>query len=499
MTMRVLLTCFVSLGCSANTVVAQAAVAGDGSEAVLEAIDGARERHAQLARELWALAEVGYQEDESCALLAGELERAGFTVERGVAGMPTAFVASFGSGAPVLAVLGEFDALPGMSQVAEPRMGPAKEAAEAAPGARQPKKLRGGDAGHACGHNLFGPGSLAAVVAVKDWMSTRGARGTLRYYGTPAEEGGGGKLYMVRAGLFDDVDAVLAWHPADRNDPGVPTSLAALAADFTFHGVAAHASVAPDKGRSALDGLEAFDHMVNLMREHVPSDARIHYVITNGGKAPNIVPDTVSASYLVRHPKLDVLDDIWARVLKAAEGAALGTGTTMEWKLVSFYYPLLGNPHLTELQAKNMQRVGGVRYNDEERRFAEELALTLPPGGLPLGSQEGISTPDAVAGRGSTDVGDVSWVAPTTQFFAATWVPGTPPHTWQAVATSGTTIGEKGMLVAAKTLALTLIDLLSDPAHVAKARAQFEEQRGKHAYSSRIGDRPPPLDYRKRP
>jgi len=496
--LHALLFCLLALGCSANPIAGQAALAGDGSQAVLEALDGSRERHARLARELWNVAEVGYLEEKSSALLAGELEKAGFTVQRGVAGMPTAFVASFGSGKPVLGVLGEYDALPGMTQAAEPRMGPAKEAAEEPPGSRQQKKLRGGDAGHACGHNLFGPGSLAGVIAAKDWMAAHGKSGTLRYYGTPAEEGGGGKLYMVRAGLFDDVDAVLAWHPADRNDPTEPHSLAALAADFTFHGVAAHASVAPDKGRSALDALEAFDHMVNLMREHVPSDARIHYVITNGGKAPNIVPDTAAASYLVRHPRLDVLDEIWPRVLKAAEGAALGTGTTMEWQLVSFYYPLMGNVVLSELQAKNMQRVGGVRYTDEERAFAVELAKTLPPGGLPIGSQESISPSDAVAGRGSTDVGDVSWVAPTTQFFAATWVPGTPPHTWQAVAASGTSIGEKGMLVAAKTLALTLIDLLSDPTHVAKARAEFEQHRGARGYAPRIGDRPPPLDYRKR-
>src|SRR5262245_7866125 len=495
--LHALVSALVALGCSASPISGQA-VGADDSQAVLDAIDAARERSGRLAHELWNLAEVGYLEEQSCALLAGELERAGFTVQRGVAGMPTAFVASFGSGKPVLGVLGEFDALPGMSQAAEPRMGPAKKE-DPPPGARQQKELRSGDAGHACGHNLFGTGSLAAVIAVKDWMSAHRTGGTLRYYGTPAEEGGGGKLYMVRAGLFDDVDAVLAWHPADRNDPSDPTSLAAIGADFTFHGIAAHASVAPDKGRSALDGLEALDYMVNMMREHVPSDARIHYIITNGGKAPNIVPDTAAASYLVRHPKLDVLDDIWARVLKAAEGAAMGTGTTMEWKLVSFYYPLLGNAYLSGLQTKNMQRVGGVRYTEEERRFAEELAKSLPPGGLPIGSQEGISPPDAVAGRGSTDVGDVSWVVPTTQFFAATWVPGTPPHTWQAVAASGTTIGEKGMLVAAKTLALTLLDLLSDPTHVQKARAEFEQSRGGKRYESRIGDRPPPLDYRKRP
>ncbi len=477
-----LATLLTAVGCSAARAAGEPR-SDDGSQAVLDALDASRERYAGLARELWGLAEVGYQEERSAALLAGELEREGFAVQRGVAGMPTAFVASFGSGEPVLGVLGEFDALPGMSQKAAPEMEPARD----------------GGAGHACGHNLFGPGSLAAVVAVKDWLVRSGKTGTLRYYGTPAEEGGGGKLYLVRAGLFDDVAAVLAWHPADRNDPTEPHSLAALAADFTFHGVAAHASVAPDKGRSALDALEAFDFMVNLMREHVPSDARIHYVITDGGQAPNIVPDRASASYLVRHPRLEVLDEIWPRVLQAAEGAALGTGTTMEWELVSFYYPLLGNAALTELQVKNMQRLGGVRYTDEEQGFAEALAKTLPPGGLALGSQEGLSPPESVQGRGSTDVGDVSWVVPTTQFFAATWVPGTPPHTWQAVAASGTTIGEQGMLLASKTLALTLIDLFGDPAHLARARDEFDRRRGGRAYAPRIGDRPPPLDYRGRP
>jgi aminobenzoyl-glutamate utilization protein B len=475
----------VLLGCSALATAQRSAAGDDGSQAVLDALEASSARSDALARELWKLAEVGYQEERSAELLAGELEKAGFTVQRGVAGMPTAFVASYGSGKPVLGVLGEFDALPGMSQAAEPRMGPATES--------------GSRAGHACGHNLFGPGSLAAVVAVKDWMRAHSKSGTLRYWGTPAEEGGGGKLYMVRAGLFEDVDAVLAWHPADRNDPTEPRSLAALGVDFTFRGTAAHASVAPHKGRSALDGVEAFNHMVNLLREHVPTDARIHYVITDGGKAPNIVPDTAAVSYIVRHPKLEELDEIWPRVLKAAEGAALGTGTAMEWRLVSFYYPMRANSALTALQVECMQRAGGVHYSAEEQAFAEELAKTLPPGGLPLGSQAGISDPEAVSGRGSSDVGDVSWVAPTTQFFAATWVPGTPAHTWQAVAASGATIGEKGMLLASKTLALTLIGLLSDPEHLEKARLEFATQVDAQPYVWRMGDRQPPLDYRKRP
>jgi aminobenzoyl-glutamate utilization protein B len=481
--LRTLLGCLLLLGCAPTRLLAQETASTDGSQAVLDALETARGRWTRLARELWDAAELGYQEERSSTLLAGELEQAGFTVERGVAGMPTAFVASFGRGRPILGVLGEFDALPGMSQKAEPSPGP----------------VRPGAGGHACGHNLFGPGSLAAVIAVKDWLAARGREGTLRYYGTPAEEGGGGKLYLVRAGRFDDVDAVLAWHPADRNDPSEPRSLAALAADFTFHGRAAHASVAPDKGRSALDAVEALDFMVNLMREHVPSDARIHYAITDGGRAPNIVPDTARVSYLVRHPELAVLDELWPRVLAAAEGAALGTGTTMEWELVSFYYPLLGNAVLTELQARNMRRVGGVTYTAEQRAFAEALKATLPAGGLPLGSETGLADPEAVSGRGSTDVGDVSWVVPTTQFFAATWVPGTPPHTWQAVAASGTTLGEQGMLLASKTLALTLLDLLSDPTYLRRARAEFDARRAGHVYRPRIDDRPPPLDYRRKP
>lgn len=468
------------LACAAPAARAAPPAPADDAEALLAAIDAAAPAHAALSQQLWELAELGFQEQRSSALLADALERAGFSVERGVAGMPTAFVASAGSGRPVIGVLGEFDALPGMSQLAQPTRAPMREGAP----------------GHACGHNLFAPGSLAAVLAVKDWLAASGAAGTLRFYGTPAEEGGGGKLYMVRDGLFDDVDAVLAWHPADRNDPTLPRSLAVLAANFTFHGRAAHASVAPDKGRSALDGVEAFDHMVNLLREHVPPDARIHYVITDGGKAPNIVPDRAAVAYYVRHPKLDVLDDLWTRVLAAAQGAALGTGTTMEWELESFYYPLLGNAALTAVQEEAMRRVGGVTYSAEELAWAQELARTLPPGGLPIGSQEGISPPESVAGRGSTDVGDVSWVVPTTQFFAATWVPGTPPHTWQAVAGSGSSIGRKGMVVAAKTLALTLQELFREPAHVAAAREEFEKAKGGRVYEPRIGERAPPLGYR---
>lgn len=478
--MKTLLLLPCLLACASALAAPPDPPAADDAQAVLAAVDAAAPACTALARELWDLAELGYQERRSAELLCAALEGAGFRVTRGVAGMPTAFVAEWGAGRPVIGVLGEFDALPGMSQRAQP--------------AREP--VREGAAGHACGHNLFAPASLAAVLAAQQRLAARGGPGTLRFYGTPAEEGGGGKLYMLRAGLFDDADAVLAWHPADRNDPALPRSLAVVSATFTFHGRAAHASIAPDKGRSALDGVEAFTFMVNLMREHVPPDARLHYVITDGGSAPNIVPEHAAVSLYVRHPDLDVLEDLWARVLQAAAGAAQGTGTTMDWELESAYWPLLGNAALGAVQEAAMRRVGGVSYTPEEQAFAQQLAATLPPGGLPLGSQQGLSPPESVAGRGSTDVGDVSWVVPTTQFFAATWVPGTPAHTWQAVACSGSTIGEKGMLVAAQTLALTLDELFREPQHVAQAREEFERAKGGRVYRSRIGEREPPLSYR---
>ncbi|MCE9594604.1 MAG: amidohydrolase [Planctomycetes bacterium] len=455
--------------------------APDDKDALVAALDASHGRFDALARQLWSAPELGYLETKSSALLAAELERSGFHVERNVAGMPTAFTATFGSGKPVIGLLAEFDALPGMAQAASPER----------------STIVGQNAGHACGHHLFGPGVVAAAVTAADWLRASKTGGTLRVYGTPAEEGGGGKCYMVRAGLFDDVDAVLTWHPRDRNDPSEPHSLAVVAVDFTFHGLAAHASAAPEKGRSALDGVEALDFMVNMLREHIPQDSRIHYVIKNGGDAPNIVPATAAVSYYVRHPKLEVLEDLWQRVLKAADGAALGTGTTVEHEIVSAYYPMLGNATLTRVQEANMRRVGGVKYDEKERAFAEKLRTSFEPGGLALGTEATIAPPDPEAGVGSSDVGDVSWVVPTTQFFAATWVPGTPAHSWQAVAAGGTTIGEKGMLVAAKTLALTLFDLYSDPKLVTAARAEFDQRRAGRKWQSRIGDRAPPLDYRK--
>jgi aminobenzoyl-glutamate utilization protein B len=460
---------------------AAAAFAQTNASAVTATIDAKRDAYADVAMQIWNFAEVGYQETRSSALLQSQLQAAGFTVKAGVADIPTAFVATFGSGKPVIGILGEFDALPGLSQKAVPD--------------RQPHTA--GAPGHGCGHHLFGTGSMAAAVAVKDWLAASKRPGTIRFYGTPAEEGGAGKVYMLRAGLFDDVDAVVSWHAGDRNQAGSASTLANVNAKFRFRGVSAHAAGAPEKGRSALDGVMAMTHMVDMLREHVPADTRIHYVITNGGAAPNVVPDFAEVYLYARHNDMAVLDGIWERIIAASNGAAMGTGTTVEHEVMGAVYNVMPNDYLAALQQKNLQRVGGITYTAEEKAFAEKLRTTLQPPLPPLGSEAQVQEPRTEVGNNSTDTGDVSWRVPTVQLTAATWVPGTPAHSWQAVAAGGTSIGVKGMMVAAKTMALTAIDLFTDPAHIQKAKAELDQRRGGHVYKSRIGDRKPPLDYRK--
>ena len=395
--------------------------------------------------------------------------------------MPTAFVASAGHGRPVIAFLAEYDALPGLSQ-------------QAVPG-RRPVVV--GDPGHACGHHLFGTASVAAAVAVREWLAASKTAGTVRVYGTPAEEGGAGKVYMVREKLFDDVDVAFHWHPSDRNDASPATSLANRSAKFRFHGVSSHAAGSPHRGRSALDGVEAMNHMVNLMREHVPEKTRIHYIITSGGNAPNVVPNYSEVYYYVRHPSAAELEHIWRRVLKAAEGAALGTGTTVRHEVVHGTHSLLPNDALQKLVDTNLRQVGGVIYDEADLAFAKRIARSLGRPELTIGSEREVQPYRLKVTGGSTDVGDVSWVVPTAGLNAATWVPGTSAHSWQAVAAGGTSIGTKGMLVAAKTLATTALDLYRSPNWIAAARSEFEKRRGKEfVYRSLLGDRPPPLDYR---
>ncbi len=448
---------------------------------ILESIEANRARYGQLALTIWDHAEVGYQETESSALLQSTLSDAGFEIQSGVANIPTAFVASYGEGEPVIGILAEFDALPGITQAASPT----REA------------LEHKRAGHACGHHLFGAGSTAAAIAVKEWMAKNKIKGTIRLYGTPAEEGGSGKVYMVRAGLFEDVDTVLHWHPANRNAANPSTSLANKSARFKFSGLSSHAAAAPHRGRSALDGVEAMNYMVNLLREHVPQETRIHYVITKGGEAPNVVPDYAEVYYYVRHPNAKTLAGIWDRVIKAGEAAALGTGTTMVAEVMHGNHSLLPNEALAEAMHANLSQVGGVTYNKEEQAFAETLSESLGLEQNLLGSEQEIQPMRLVHGKGSTDVGDVSWVVPTTGLRTATWVPGTASHSWQAVAAGGTSIGTKGMEVAAKTLALTMARLLQDPDLIKAARSEFDRRRGANfRYEALLGDREPPLDYR---
>jgi aminobenzoyl-glutamate utilization protein B len=452
--------------------------------AMLAGIDAKRDAYATVAKQIWAFAEVGYQEQKSSALLQQELKAAGFQVRAGVAEIPTAFVATFGSGKPVIAIIGEFDALPGLSQ-------------EAQTAARHAIEENG--AGHGCGHNLLGTGALAAAVAVKEWLAS-GHAGTLRYYGTPAEEGGSGKVYMVRAGLFNDVDVAVSWHPADRNDASPTSSTANITGKFRFRGVAAHAAAAPERGRSALDAVEAMDYMVNMMREHVPQETRIHYIITRGGAAPNVVPDFAEAYYYARQPNMKILDGIWERIVDASKGAALGTGTKADLEITGAVYNMLPNEYLSGVMNANLQKVGGFAYTPEEIKFAEELRKTLTdPPDVAIGSQEGIRPVRLGSiNSSSTDLSDVSWNVPTVSMVAATFVPGVPAHSWQATACAGGTIGVKGMMVAAKTMALTTVDLFTDPTHIQKARAEFDQKRGPgFVYKTRLADRKPALDYRK--
>ncbi len=447
----------------------------------LEQLDARQENYGEIALQIWQWAEMGYQETKSSALLQKTLQDEGFNIRTGVAGIPTAFVAEYGSGSPVIGILGEYDALPGLSQQAVPR-----------------KESAGGAAGHACGHHLFGTASAAAAIAAKEWLEESGGSGTIRFYGCPAEEGGSGKVYMVRAGLFDDLDAALHWHPGSANNANPGAALANKSAKFRFHGISAHAASAPDRGRSALDGVEAMNVMVNMMREHIPEDARIHYVITDGGKAPNVVPDFAEVYYYARHTTRDVVIDVFDRIVKAAEGAALGTGTTMDYEMIGGTHELLPNLTLQRVMHRNLVAAGGVSYTPEEAEFASKIQESLGTPGL--GTEQALQIEplkDAGQAGGSTDVGDVSFAVPTGGLRVATWVPGTPAHSWQAVAAGGTGIGVKGMMTAARTLARTAIDLFSEPETLQAAKAEFQERRGPDfKYIPLLGEREPALDYR---
>jgi len=444
------------------------------------AIQSKYDEYKTIAFTIWDYAEVGYKEYKSSALLQKTLQENGFQVEAGVAGIPTAFVATYGTGKPVIGILAEFDALPGFSQNNSSARTPIENKAS----------------GHACGHHLFGTASVASGIAIKNLILAGKIKGTIKVFGCPAEEGGSGKVYMVREGLFKDVDVAIHWHPADNNSVTYTSALANKSAKFRFHGMSSHASASPEKGRSALDAVEAMDYMVNMMREHIPQEARIHYVITDGGKAPNVVPEFAEVYYYVRHPDKEVTLSVFDRVVKAAEGAALGTEAKMDFEIIGGTHDMLINKTLADVMQVNLQKVGGVPYTSAEMEFAHSIQTSFS-GKFP--------SPDAAAlvrplheekALGSTDVGDVSYAVPTVGLEAATWIPGTSAHSWQAVACGGTDIGIKGMIVAAKSMTFTAIDLFTNPALIQKAHEEFNVSKGTYQYKALLGDRKPALNYR---
>ena len=435
----------------------------------------------QTALQIWQWAEPGYQERQSSALLAEQLEAAGLKVTRGVANIPTAFTAEFGSGKPVIGILGEYDALPGLTQNAVPYREP------------NPKLTYG----HGCGHHLFGVASAAATVVIAEQIKSGELKGTVRFYGCPAEEGGSAKVFMVREGLFKDCDAVLHWHPSSQNSAGDRSSLARMAVKFQFRGRSAHAAGAPEQGRSALDAVELTNFAAQLLREHTPDFTRIHHVITAGGGAPNVVPDFAEVYYYIRHPEGEVVRDLYERLVKCAQAGALGTETELKIRFEGGIREIMPNNTLAQITKKNLEDLNDLKYSPSEIKFALKLQATLS-NAKPLDEIYTVNDRSGTIGKGSTDVGDVSWVVPTTGFSTACWVPGTPGHSWQAVACGGTEIAKKGMVLAAKTLAATAWDLFQSPDVLQAANEELNRRLGDGKYQSLMQPgQKPPLDYRK--
>ena len=441
----------------------------------MSAVDRRAAELCDVNQQIWKLAEVGLQEHKSSAILRDKLKAAGFTIEEGVAHMPTAFVASYGSGKPVIGILAEYDALPGLSQKVAPVRDPLAE----------------GQAGHACGHSGLGTGALGAALAVKEAMEKHQLPGTLRLYGTPAEETVIGKIYMALDGQFKDLDICLHWHPSSKNEAWSGSSKAVVSAKFTFRGTASHASVSPEKGRSALDAVELMNVAANYMREHIKEDARIHYVVTNGGGAPNVVPETATVWYFVRADDHKDVEYNFRWLQDIAKGAALMTRTEMSVQVDTDCHEIIPNQPLAQLVYQNMVRIGAPGFSEEEKAFARRLQE-------PLTAAFGTTFSEAIDERihripaklepssGSTDVGDVSWQVPTGGLRTACFAAGSPGHSWQNVAAIGSSIGEKGTIYAAKVLAATAIDLLERPSLVEAAAHDFREQMQDRKYFSFI-------------
>jgi aminobenzoyl-glutamate utilization protein B len=450
----------------------------------------------ELSDRIWEVPELNFQERSAAAEHAKMLEKEGFRIETGVAGMPTTVIGEAGEGGPVIAIMGEYDALPGLSQQA---------------GIAEPKPVEAGGNGHGCGHNMLGSAALLAATAVKDWLAKNRLKGRVRYYGCPAEEGGSSKGFMVRAGLFDDVDVALCWHPAAFTGVNKPISLACVEVEYTFHGRASHAAASPELGRSALDAVELMNIGVNYMREHMPSSARIHYaVIDAGGIAPNVVQAKATVRQLIRARTLGEMWELVHRVKKIAEGAALMSETSVEIRQLSGDANLVGNRPLEEAMHANLMRLGGPGFDAADHAFAAQFQKTFSPEdirasygrfGLAVRENEALNdeiypldfTADLFVG--STDVGTVSWVVPTVQCRAACYAVGTPGHSWQLVAQGQAPAAHKGLALAAKAMAGVAVDVLSQPALLQAAKDEFNAFRAKNPFQNPITDDiEPPLD-----
>lgn len=444
--------------------------------AAVSSIDEHAAELAQLSDRIWAYAEIALREHRSSAALADFAEQQGFRVQRGVAGMPTAFVATYGEGRPVIGVMGEFDALPGLSQQA---------VAEKVP-------LEAGAGGHGCGHNLFGAGSLGAAIAIKKQIAAGNLRGTVIFFGTPAEEDYGGKVYMARAGLFDGVDAVFAWHPSDDTQADMVSSQAMVDLAVEFRGRAAHAAGDPWNGRSAVDALELFTHGVNLMREHVRPTSRMHYTIVSGGDVPNVVPEYAKAWLWLRDWKRSEVEQLLARVRRLANGAAQMTETTATVTVQGGSWEVLVNETGARLLNANLLWLGPGDYTEQEQAFARQIqrATGVPEAGMFAGVRPLEGQPQE---GGSTDVGDISWITPTLHVSVATAPLDAPWHGWPVVATAGMSIGHKGMVRAAKVLAATMVDLYERPQALAAVQAEFKAKKGAIVYESYVPAGPPPV------
>jgi aminobenzoyl-glutamate utilization protein B len=441
------------------------------------------ERRAQdliaLSDQVWGFAETALRETKSAAALADYAEKQGFRVTRGVAGMPTAFTAEYGSGRPIIGIMGEYDALPGLSQKTEP--------------ARTP--LLANAPGHGCGHNLFGAASLGAAAAVKDLIDQKKLTGTVRFYGTPAEESVGGKVYMVREGAFKDVDVMLVWHPGDRTVADNGSSQAIVDFIVEFRGRTAHAAFDPWNARSAADAIEAFTHGVNLLREHVRPTVRMHYTVQRAGDVPNVVPDYAKIWMWVRDSKTAGITPVLDRVKEIAEGAAKIAGVESTLTIQAGDYEMLVNHTGARLLDRNLKWLGPITYTAAEQEFARAIqrAVSIPEKGV-VGEPQPLKEPaPAEPEGGSTDVGDVSWVVPTLHFSATTGVWNSPWHAWPVVATGGMSIGHKGMLHAAKTIAVTAVDLFQDQKLRDAIRAEFAEQTRGFVYKPWVPAGPPPI------